>query len=366
MSCLWLASRGHDVHFIGPASEGPRAHEQILGTVSSSIIRGNCSGALMWHTAYLRAVMNARIKSRSRQVFYVCGSGACPVAWIALQGIPRNRIVYHTQDFLEPRRHPTWEFFERRFARRAGWVICNEPNRARFMKSYYGLPQLPAVVRTALPCAWPIPERDVALRVELCNESGLTAETGRLVAAGGGYSPVRCSEQLLMAARLLPPNYRLVFTDMKHEPTSSPGKRSIAANQISEKVIMLDRLPFQDLLRLYASCDAGLLLYPNDGIGNFYQAPGRLTEYMGAGLPFVASDCPNFRLLSLEHRVGVVCDPESGDSIAAALRKICDRSELEMAQERHRLRLLARTEFAYERDAVRIERTLERACGVVK
>jgi glycosyltransferase involved in cell wall biosynthesis len=251
-------------------------------------------------------------------------------------------------------------------ARRAGWVICNEANRARFMKSYYRLPEMPTVVRTALPRDWPIPERDQDLRKKLIRQLNCKPTNCRLIAVGGSYLPGRCTDQLLAAMDFLPASYNLVFTGMKGKSPDDPGMKAIREHGLTGRVILLDHLPFQDLLRYYAVCDVGMLLYPNDGIGNYYQAPGRLTEYMATGLPFVAFDFPNFRLLSLQHNLGVVCDPGSPESIADAIRQICERPQHKRQEERERLRKLARTEFAYESQAGRLEEIIRQAQEAIK
>jgi glycosyltransferase involved in cell wall biosynthesis len=366
MAAIWLARQGYRVTFAGPGEAGAATLATPVADVAAEILtsrRGRLSA--WWHVRLLLKILRHRLRGGRDAVFYVQGSGPCAAAYFALLGWPRRRLIYHTQDFLEPGRHRLWEFFERQVAQRAGRVICNEPNRARFLASHYRLAEMPAVVRTGLPRDWPAPERDAGLR------RGLLARVGpvgggepRLIMAGGGYSPVRCTAELIEAVGRLAPRYVLVFTGMAE---GSPGHRAAvdAARQagVAGRVLFLPHLAYDELLRHMAACDVGVLLYPNDGIGNFYQAPGRLTEYLKAGLPVVASNFPGLELLALKYGLGRVCDPQSPRAIAGAIDALGSRGEAELAAERRRLRDLAQTEFAYETQAWRIEQAIRGLAG---
>ncbi len=292
---------------------------------------------------------------------YIQGAQHTPfVIWLPwVKG--KSRLIYHTQDYLGPGQHWFYEWCERYFARHADCVICNEPNRARFMASSYKLKQMPEVIRTALPSWWPVPARDQVYRRSLLEQAGLgDIEQPRLIVAGGAYRQDRMSPELVQAFCQLPSNYALVFNYMPVGSTSQLAcKEHLAQLGIHDRVLFLDSLPYAELLKLYAACDIGILLYPNNGIGHFYQAPGRLTEYLRCGIPVVASDFPGLELLVMKYNLGSVANPYNPEAIAKAIDHIGRLSDAELDEIRLRLISLATTEFAYEHQA---EAVFSRIC----
>lgn len=358
MASLWLARKGYPIHAIFAAAGGVDSGEVPYASLDMRTYR---SGGIKGQWRLLLAILKARKMYGASTVFYVQGSPNCPAALFGLVGVPRARVIYHTQDFLEPRRHKAWEFFERLFARRAGSVIVNDPSRGRFLASYYGLRRQPAVVRTALPADWPLPERDEALRTALMGRVQ-GASCRHLVMVGGPANPVRCTSTLLVAASKLPPDYALVFTGVPEG--SAAYQRTMDAVEksgLAERSLLLGYLPFESLLAHMAVCDVGILLYPDDGVGNFFQAPGRLTEYLSVGLPFVASRFPSFELLVAKYGAGAVCDQTSPASIARAIESVVGVSADSAQARRDRLRHVARTELAYDRQAPAVERVVDEA-----
>jgi glycosyltransferase involved in cell wall biosynthesis len=363
VGAMWLASRGFPLECLVPKDGPAETRETPLGTLKLEGYGANSQIATQLRL--LARVVSKRLKSRGGTVFYVHNSPICPAAWLGLLGVPPRRVIYHTQNFLEPGRHRHWEFFEKRMARRAGHVICNDPSRARFMASHYGLRAVPEVVRTGLPAAWPIPPFDPMLRTLLLDRLGLSGvDQARIVFHAGPFSSVRCSQEVIAALALLPPRYGLVFTGAAPgSPAAEAGAAAVRAAGTEGRAVFVEPLPFQQLLEHMAASDVGLLLYPNDGVGNFFQAPGRLTEYVSCGLPVVASAFPGLESVVLKHHLGAACDSASPIDIAAAIQQVCARSPAEVAGERERLRKLAKNDLSFDRDAPRLERIVRSARG---
>jgi len=296
---------------------------------------------------------------RTYDVIYVQGAQQTPfLFWLPL--IKRKiRIIYHTQDYLEPGRYRFYERFERRLARQAHYVISNEVNRARFMKSHYGLPHMPVVIRTALPEWWPIPKRSDEFRADILRQSGVAdPKKAVMIVSGGPYRDDRMSSQLVEAFARLPDHFVLVFNG----PAMAPGRECRAACVkkmeelgISTRIVFLGGLTFEELLSLYGIGEIGVLLYPNEGIGHFYQCPGRLSEYLRSGLSLITSNFPGLELLTLKYKLGAVCDPEAPESIASALVEVAETAK----KRRSGILEVAEQVFVYEQGCSILDSILE-------
>jgi glycosyltransferase involved in cell wall biosynthesis len=355
MATLYLAHLGHSVDYAcwgGTGYDPSVPHKNITYMPNPKSGIGSAIKMFAW-------LISKVAFSDEYDVLYVQGAQQTPfVFWMPLAK-GNKRIVYHTQDYLEPRRHKFYERFERFFAKRADYVISNEVNRGRFMHSNYGLNNLPVIIKTALPEWWPIPERILSRRIELIRMAGLPeSESYCLITAGGPYRADRMSPQLLEAFSKLPDHYVLIFIGdaMKYgQSCRMECELKMGELGIIKRVIFLEGMTYPHLLELYAACDVGVLLYPNNGIGHFYQCPGRLSEYLRCGLSLITCNYPGLELLTLKYRVGEVCDPEDAASIAEALLRVQNN----YAGKRDELKSVANKYFVYEHDAPLLEAIIQ-------
>ena len=90
------------------------------------------------------------------------------------------------------------------------------------------------------------------------------------------------------------------------------------------KVFMADPVPPTELLSWSASSDIMVMAYPDNSENHQYTTPQKLWEAMAAGVPVVASDLPGMAPIVTSSGCGVLCDPSSSESIAAAIQTLLD------------------------------------------
>jgi glycosyltransferase involved in cell wall biosynthesis len=347
MAAIYLAQRNAQVFFYAWGHE--EAAEWINKIPNFEYSQKPKSGFV---SAIKHALACARAYSRIKpSVLYVQGAQQAPFAFMLKPLLRNTLLIYHTQDFLEPGRHRFYALFERLIAKSADFVVVNEPYRGRFLQTLYSLRQAPFVIRTALPRSasyWFSKRNDDTSRLPISDTNSV------LIFAGGPFADVRMSEQLLAALALLPPHYKVVFTGtLEGNHSYRSCRASIERHKVCEnRVILLGQLPFRDLMNVATVCDVGILFYANDGIGNYCQSPGRLTEYLGCGLPIVSSDHPSLRNLIEQYSLGVSVDSENPGSIAAGISSAVQASHKEgRTIVAERLRTIGREVLAYETGA---------------
>lgn len=357
-AALWLAKKGFRLIYVGEGNPLRGFIRTPFGKLPAVLLnrRPGVIGWLSWHCSLAASILWLRAGNRG-QLYYVNGSVSCPAALIALLGVPSDQIVYHTQDFLEHGRHPIWEFFEARVSKKAGLVISNEVTRAESMRDRYALAKMPLVVPTGLLKFWPRPKSSKRQRTNLLRRFyWRTTRPRHIVFHIGPYHPLRCGLSILRAFSSLPSNYGLVFTGMDETSVRTQECTRVAAKLgISERVILLGNLPYARLLRVVAAADAGLLLYANDGIGNSNQSPGRLSEYVGGGVPVVTSAQPYLTRVVQGDRLGEVCRGSSPAAIAKAIQRVCEDGR---RYPRARLAAAFRNRLCFESGAAPLEAAL--------
>jgi glycosyltransferase involved in cell wall biosynthesis len=135
----------------------------------------------------------------------------------------------------------------------------------------------------------------------------------------GGYSKNRMTDELFQALAALPEHFRLVMTC--DSPEAEQRLRDLG---LLDRVIRLPICDYHSMLRFTVNADAGVLLYCNNDLGNFFTAPGRLTEYLACGLPVIASDHTGIESLVLKFRLGASVTAAEPASIAAGLLRLRD------------------------------------------
>ncbi len=229
---------------------------------------------------------------------------------------------------------------ERRWARRASRVVTvNEPY-AEVMERRFGVP-MPLIV---MNCSY---RRDPpAAPQRLFHERLDLNEATRVVLYQGGFSRDRGIEQLIEALPSFPESTVLVL--LGYGSLQSELKTRAAEPGLSARLFVLPAVGPAELLDWVGSADVVAMPIQPTTLNHRLTTPNKLFEAMAAGVPVVASDLPGMAPIVRETGCGVLCDPTSPASIAAAIRSVLDAPEEERAAYRDRARAAAHGAYSWE------------------
>ena len=163
----------------------------------------------------------------------------------------------------------------------------------------------------------------------------------------GRLQPGRGLEQLILAAAKYPEIAVALMGDGRAEYISALHACACGAG-VGSRVHLVPPVDPEQVVPIARAADVGLVAYRDTGLSSRTTLPNKLFEYLAAGLPVVASRLPPMARIVGEHDVGVTCDPDDPDAVAAAIRQVV--GEPERHQELRRNALLASKVFSWEQE----------------
>ena len=218
----------------------------------------------------------------------------------------------------DARRRKSWvlERADRYFARSADAVITVNESIARHIESRYGIPEVIVVRNTP----------SLTARAAVENVVPLDAVPGPRFMYAGGIQTHRGIEELIQAMALIPEG-TLVLAGPGNETYRASLEALALQNGVRDRVRFLGLVSQDALVSTIAQGDIGFCLIKNYCLSYYLSLPNKFFEYLHAGLPIVASDFPEMRLLVDRYDVGVTCDPADPSAIAKAVADLLGRPE---------------------------------------
>jgi glycosyltransferase involved in cell wall biosynthesis len=256
----------------------------------------------------------------------------------ALQRLRRRhggRTIYDSRDvFLLSRGYgrlpgllvAPFRLLERRWARGADAVVTVNDGYARLLAETLGV-GVAAVVRNCperyVP---PVPAPD-RIRAALALPAAV-----RVVLYQGQLATDRGIEQAIQAIRDVP---NAVLALLGFGRLRGELEAAVRADP-DGRVRLIDAVPPAELLDWTASADVMVMPIQPTTVNHRFTTPNKLWEAIAAGTPVVAGDLPGMAEVVRETGAGVLCDPTSPASIAAAIRSVLDLTRDERAAMRQR------------------------------
>jgi glycosyltransferase involved in cell wall biosynthesis len=203
-----------------------------------------------------------------------------------------------------PRIHRIWKAIERvtvpRFPR--GYTV-NQPIADEFFRMYG--------VRYAVV-------RNIALLTELPGTDLIPGPGERYLLYQGAVNEGRCFETLIPAMEQVDCRLLVCGTGNFFEQ----AKQLARQHRLGDKVIFKGMVPPDELREITRKAYAGITLFSEKGLSNYYSLANRFFDYLHAGIPQLGVDFPVYRELNAEKPFALLIGKTDSGSIAAALNNL--------------------------------------------
>lgn len=159
----------------------------------------------------------------------------------------------------------------------------------------------------------------------------------------GGVNPLRNIETVIEAHRHLPEDHVFVIMGPGVEFYEGEYRAAAADAGVEHRVFFVPAVGMDEVVAAATDADCGIVMLRNICKNFYFFYPNKLFEYALAGLPIAASSFPDVSGFIHGEKCGVTFDPDSAESIAAALLSLsADREEARRLGERGRAAILER------------------------
>jgi glycosyltransferase involved in cell wall biosynthesis len=265
------------------------------------------------------------VREAPSDVYHGHDLNALPVAWWSRHKLG-GKLIYDSHEIytetsnLRRLERKVAALVERFLIRRVDAVITIHDTAADELARRYGVPK-PSVVKNC-PRIPPGCNRTTRLKDAI----GL-ADSDLIVLYQGGFTKGRGLPHLIQAMTYLPEHMKLVMMGWgRIEPELRVLTEELGL--LDCRVFFIPPVPQNELLHWTASANVGVIPYQAVSLNNYLCMPNKLFEYMGAGLPIVASAFPELTRVIEGALAGVTFDPEVPESIAAAVNRVLGDADL--------------------------------------
>lgn len=191
------------------------------------------------------------------------------------------------------------QYFENKYLKYADIVIAANIERARIMKEYFGLKDMPLVFDNVHRISDSFNKIECAKKYDrLFNEKKFTA------IYAGGINKGRMTYELADAVGKLGDKYSLIIIGNATENEKEYFRKFIEENNYSN-ISYLGFIPRNEFRYLLSRSKVSISAFSQDTINHKYCASGKVYESLFEGLPILTTENPPLKRLCEEHGVGV-------------------------------------------------------------
>lgn len=206
---------------------------------------------------------------------------------------------------------------EKLFIKRVELVLTTGEMDSRFLENFYGINNT-LVIRNIPLLQQPEKVIDFRAKYSLNKDTFILIYQGVLLEGRG--IPL-----IIKALEKLPGTVLIILGD--GEQKNNFSNQAVKAN-ISDRVFFAGTVSQKELINFTAGGDLGLSLIENISVSYYHALPNKMFEYIMAGVPVLASDLPQMKMIIEKYQVGEAINISNPESIVDAVLKLKSDTEL--------------------------------------
>jgi glycosyltransferase involved in cell wall biosynthesis len=242
---------------------------------------------------------------------------------------PRWRVVYYPLELFGEQAGSVsrfWKHLERFLLTSViDALITQNDRRAEVYRGERRARVDPVVVHNYKPAA-PAAPRSGKLRSLL----GLGGSE-KVVLYEGVLVHGRWLDRLIGSARHLPEGVVRVLMGETMPWWEREGRHLLANPLTAGNIRIAPFVPHEELPGYVADADAGVIIYDDSVRNNYFCEPGKLSDYVRAGVPVVAPDFPTLGPVVRKYKIGCTFSAPHPETIAHAITRVLGTPSFEWA-----------------------------------
>mgnify|MGYP000860821393 CR=1 FL=1 len=256
---------------------------------------------------WIRCFYKIRLILRRIEYKYYIWVGSADTAICVLPELKKYKYVISIHELYDHNKF--YKFMLKYITRNAEAVVVPEYNRAKIIKSWWGLSKTPYV----------FPNKPLPIKVEralMDDKFFKFSKREKYILYQGWISPDRDLKAIALALRKMNSDFILLL--MGKEKGSSVEK----IIDIYPKTKYLGYIAAPEHLLYTKIAYIGIAMYDDKSLNRVYCAPNKIYEYSMYGIPMICSDSPGLKYTVEASKSGICVDMTDIDGIVDAINEI--------------------------------------------
>ncbi|MCL4296059.1 MAG: glycosyltransferase [Anaerolineae bacterium] len=178
-----------------------------------------------------------------------------------------------------------------------------------------------------------------------------------LLVSVGHAKPGMAIEEMFEALSVLPTNVHLAFIGNGY----SPYLETVQKKGLAQRIHFVAPVKPDEVVPFIRSADVAVVLYYSKSVDYKYSLPNRFFQAIAAELPLLYPDLPEIKRIADKYEVGLQVDPQSPQSISAAIMQLINNPQLALQYKRNLC--LAKEELSWEHEEKVLQDLLREVIG---